>query len=83
MLCITLFPHEDTAKIAVLTAIDMGVALCKPVTLTCCLMMARKLQIYKMDLKFAGLRKILLVIMTSLYKNVHSSKRLTIVDVFA
>jgi len=35
-----------------------------------------------MDLKFATLRKIVLVIMTLRYENDHSSKRLTVVVIF-
>ena len=46
------------------------------ITLACCLMMVRKLHrfICKMDLKFAVLRKILLIIMTSFYKKVKDSQ---------
>ena len=53
------------------------------ITLACCLMMAKRLHVCKMDVKFAALRKIMLVIMTSFYKNVSSSKRLTVVVPFA
>jgi len=48
----------------------------------CFLMMARRLHVYEMDLKFAALKKILLIIMMSFYENVRSSKRLTVVVAF-
>ena len=53
------------------------------ITLACCLMMARRLHVCEMDLKFATHRKIMLKIMTSFYKSVHLSKRLTVVIAFA
>ena len=53
------------------------------ITLACCLMMVRRLHACEMDLKFAALRKSLVVIMMSFYENIHSSKRLTVVVAFA
>ena len=47
------------------------------------LMIARRLHLCKMDLKFAVLRKILLIIMASFYKKVRSSNILTVVVAFA
>jgi len=44
------------------------------ITLACCLMMAGRLYIYEMDLKFAKLRKIMLIIMMSFYKNEDCTK---------
>jgi len=43
----------------------------------------KKIACLQNGLKFAALRKILFVIMMSFYKNVGSSKRLTVVVVFA
>jgi len=45
-------------------------------------MMARKLHVHEIDLKFAALRKIMLVIMMSFYKNIRSNKGLTVVVAF-
>ena len=53
------------------------------ITLACCLIMARTLHVCKMDLKFATLRNILLVIVTSFYENICSSNILTVVITFA
>ena len=53
------------------------------ITLACCLMMARRLHVCEMDLKFAALRKIMLIVMTSFYENACLSKRLTVVVAFA
>ena len=53
------------------------------ITLACCLLIATRLHVYEMDLKFAALRKILLVIMMSFYKKVHLIKRLTVVVPYA
>ena len=52
-------------------------------TLAFCLMMARRLHVYEMDLKFAALRKMVLIIMVSFYENIRSSKRLKVVVAFA
>ena len=41
------------------------------IVLTCCLMMARRLNFCKMDLKFTVLGKILLVIIMPFYEKVH------------
>ena len=52
------------------------------ISLVCCFMMARRLHACEMDLKFAALRKILLIIITSVYENVRSSNILTVAVTF-
>ena len=53
------------------------------ITLVCCLMMAKRLHVCEMGIKFAALRMILLVIMMSFYENVHLSNILTVVIPFS
>ena len=53
------------------------------ITLACCLMIARRFHVWKMNLKFSALWKMLLITMTSFYENVHSSNTFTVVVTFA
>ena len=53
------------------------------INLASCLMKEKRLHVCEMDLKFATLRKILLLIMTLFYEKILLSKRLTVVVVFS
>jgi len=53
------------------------------ITLAYCFMMARRLHVGKIDLKFVMPRKIFFVKMTSYYENVNSSNILIVVIAFA